>query len=299
MSTALHAVLAVLLAVAAGGGAEAYVRAGNGASHGLHRLKTGPAGTTNVLPPLDAITTPASAAYGFRRLRTAYAGPAMKVFSVANGFLDIGFVGNEFDWATAAAFCPGETCIISIGYDQSGNNRTGNQSGSAPTLRFNCAGARPCARANTDGAYLVYAGPVWVAKTSLVAIGMRASGTEQCGWVQKGNNVFTAGPAPNQWYSSDYTSADYTFGPAAEGQWHAGMAITPANATPSIGRVDATETSGPAQTGAAGAGNILFWNGSAATDCRHMEVMVWDNYALTPAERNALSTNQRNWMGLP
>lgn len=64
----------------------------------------------------------ASAAYSLRKLRTAYAGSAVKVRrSSDNTEQDIGFVGNELDTASLLSFVGAGDGFVSVWYDQSGN----------------------------------------------------------------------------------------------------------------------------------------------------------------------------------
>ena len=72
---------------------------------------------------VNAITVPAGALAVFSVIRTTgWNGFCLQVRrSVDNATLDIGFVGNVVDWATADAFAVGSTLEVSIWYDQSGN----------------------------------------------------------------------------------------------------------------------------------------------------------------------------------
>ena len=67
--------------------------------------------------------TGAAAAYSFRKLRTAYIGPCIRVQSSASGnpTMDIGFVNNVLDTATMQTFVGINTGRVKIWYDQSGN----------------------------------------------------------------------------------------------------------------------------------------------------------------------------------
>lgn len=81
----------------------------------------------------------AALAYSFRKLRTAYAGSAVRIRRDSdNAEQDIGFSGNDFDTAEAASFI-GEGGIgwIVTWYDQSGNglNVTQSSAASQPAYR--------------------------------------------------------------------------------------------------------------------------------------------------------------------
>lgn len=104
--------------------------------------------------------TGATAAFGFRRLRSAYAGNACKVRRSSDGVTqDIGFTGNELDTASLASFIGASDADIDTWYDQTGNGNdfvttaTANNRpvlviagtlqtrNSKPTLRYSRSGA--------------------------------------------------------------------------------------------------------------------------------------------------------------
>lgn len=61
-------------------------------------------------------------AYSFRKLRNAYAGSAVRIRRDSdNAEQDVGFSGNDFDAASAAAFIGAGNGFITTWYDQSGN----------------------------------------------------------------------------------------------------------------------------------------------------------------------------------
>jgi hypothetical protein len=72
--------------------------------------------------------TGAAAAYSLRKLRTAYAGAAIRVRrSSDNAEQDIGFVANELDTASLLTFCGAGNGFVVTWYDQSGNSRNATQ----------------------------------------------------------------------------------------------------------------------------------------------------------------------------
>lgn len=73
--------------------------------------------------PLDTVTG-AAAAYGLRKLRTAYAGNAIQVRrSSDNTTSDIGFdTKGNLNIATLMNFCGTSSCYVTTWYDQSGSN---------------------------------------------------------------------------------------------------------------------------------------------------------------------------------
>ena len=72
----------------------------------------------------------ASAAFSFRKLRTAYTGFCIRVASSAlgNPTADIGFVSDVLDTAALLTFAGLNTCRIMTWYDQSGNGNNATQS---------------------------------------------------------------------------------------------------------------------------------------------------------------------------
>jgi hypothetical protein len=71
---------------------------------------------------LDSLSVGAAVAYSSRKLRTAYAGSAMRVRrSSDNAEQDIGFSGNDLDTTALAAFIGANTGTVVTWYDQSGN----------------------------------------------------------------------------------------------------------------------------------------------------------------------------------
>jgi len=296
--------LALLLGLAIAGLADARMHAGPNMLTAGHRLK----GTTipgMPAPPLDAIATPVKAAYGFRKLRTAYAGAAMRLQRFPLGdVVSPGFINNQYDEATARTFCTlaGQTCIIETWYDQGPNGYHVPRSGGAPLLRLDCKGNRPCSISN-GGAY--NAGgpfPMAAGKSTLNFIGYRGGNIANgCGYVIKGANQITPTTPANTWFVTDYTSGSFNF-TAADDAWHAITATIGGDGIiPSMLNLDGVETSNPPLYGdAVNPNNIIIavGNGTGDTICQEMEALIWDNYVLSPAERAALAINQRTWGGI-
>ena len=67
--------------------------------------------------------TGASVAYSLRKLRTAYAGSAIRVRRTDLAEQDIGFVSNQLDTASLLTFCGVGDGFVTTWYDQSGNAR--------------------------------------------------------------------------------------------------------------------------------------------------------------------------------
>lgn len=83
-------------------------------------------GVAGRLPPLlDVVTTAATVAWGFRRLRGAWSGNASLVRRSSDSTTqDIAFTGNDYDSASALSFVGGgNDGFVSRWYDQTGNGR--------------------------------------------------------------------------------------------------------------------------------------------------------------------------------
>lgn len=91
---------------------------------------------------LDAIGTGASAAWSLRKLRSAYAGSAIKIRRPSDSTTqDIGFSGEDFDAASAISFCGAGDGFIDTWYDQSGNARNLTQATAGNQPKIISAGA--------------------------------------------------------------------------------------------------------------------------------------------------------------
>ena len=76
-------------------------------------------------------------AYSVRKLRSAYAGSALRVRrSSDNAEQDIGFVGNDLDTSALTTFCSGTNGFVKIWYDQTANATDAAQTTTAnqPTI---------------------------------------------------------------------------------------------------------------------------------------------------------------------
>lgn len=257
-----------------------------------------PAGT----PPLDGLTSP-TGAYGFRKLRSAYAGAAIRLRRASDNLeADIGFlgfvpgIGAPWDEAAAASHCGASTCFARWWYDQSGLAKDVGEAvgGNQPQLVFNCKGGLPCLR-TTAAQVLQTASAAYVptSPVSVSAVGNRSAGTGICYWPIQypGNSLAAANGAANTW--SLFAGTAVTGG-AADNQWHAGIGVIAGAA--SVLSIDGTETTGTATVNTTPGALVGFW-GSASTTCNVGEVLAWSGYALTAAERTALTNNQRRFWG--
>lgn len=97
------------------------------------------AGTT---PLLDLIGTAANAGYSVRKLRTAYAGSALRVRRSSDSTeQDIGFSGTDLDSASLISFCGAGDGFVKTWYDQSGNARDITQGTAANQPQIVSSGA--------------------------------------------------------------------------------------------------------------------------------------------------------------
>jgi hypothetical protein len=255
-----------------------------------------------------SFSTAVTGAYSFRKLRSAYAGPAIRLRRASdNAELDInflgctGFTGCPWDEAAALAHCVSTTCFLRTWYDQSGlakdiGNPTG---GTQPALIFNCNGTLPCARAVGAQSLFTVATYTSAAPVSLSSVGKRAvngGGNAECRWINAngaaGNRLGTFA-AP--WYLSGTGSLAAVPTPS-DGAWHAQQGVI--NGASSVINVDGTETTG-AVTLVATAGAVTISGNTAGTTCEFAEAIAWDAYAVLPAERAALRNNQKSYWGTP
>lgn len=268
-----------------------------------------PARGHRILPggaaPLDAFATP-SGAYSFRKLRSTYAGPAVRIRRASDNLeTDInflgctGFTGCPWDEAAASAHCNATTCSGVTWYDQSGLARHLTQATPAnqPVLVFNCNGFLPCFRATASTQTLVAAGSVTPASglLSFSVVANRSAGTGACGWLRQNGtaavNRILANTVAAQWTIAATGSIVAT---ANDNVWHSAQAVI--NAASSLLSIDGADTTGSV-TGGVGAGTPSI-SGGAGT-CNWAESIVWDAYALTAGERATLTANQRSFFGTP
>jgi hypothetical protein len=264
-----------------------------------HRIVPGQAA------PLDGFTQPGGA-YSFRKLRSTYAGPAVRLRRASdNAELDInflgctGFTGCPWDSAAAAAHCASTTCFVKTIYDQSGNARDLTQAtaGSQPQLIFNCNGALPCWRATAGATSLL--GPSLTPATgvlSVSAVGNRGAGTGACQFLRENGfaSRLTSTAAAPTWTLAGAASGSVSAS-AADAAWHAGVGVI--NGASSVLNIDGVEVTGTT-TGNTVAGTIQIV-GAASTTCDEGEAIFWDPYALTLGERAALVANQRSFGWIP
>jgi hypothetical protein len=253
--------------------------------------------------PLDGFTQP-SGAYSFRRLRSAYTGPAVRLRRASDNletdinFLGFtGFTGAPWDSAAAVAHCAATTCFGRWWYDQSGNARDIGQltAASQPQLIFNCTGSLPCWRITTTGQRLDGASFTPVSPVSLSAVGKRTGTAANGFWIGVGLNPANRmlSTTANTWASAGSTGIVNQG--AADGAWHSGVAVL--QGAGSVFGLNGSELTGSVtvQTGAGIA--TLFGLTGNTTD--YAEAIWWSGYGLTAGERAALNANQRSFWGTP
>jgi hypothetical protein len=262
------------------------------------------AGTSGAPLPLDSFTTP-SGAYSFRKLKSTYSGPAIRIRRASDNLeTDInflgctGFTGCPWDAAAANAHCASTTCFGRAWYDQSGVARDLVQTTAAnqPQLIFNCLGSLPCWQFTAatqilqSVAAIAPAGPV-----TMSAVANRSVGTTGgCAWMRmngSGTNRLTTNAAPNGWV----IAPTVLLATAADAAWHAGLGILHATAGQSVLNIDGTEVTGStAPVATSGTTAVL---GAATTTCLLGEAIFWGAYAVAPGERATLVNNQRSFWG--
>ena len=238
------------------------------------------AGNTGVSLPLDGFTTP-TGAYAFRKLRSTYSGPAIRIRRASDNLeTDINFLGYvpglgaPWDEAAATAHCAATSCFVKTIYDQSGNARDLTQAtpASQPSLVFGCQNGLPCIRA--PGAQLLV-GPSVTPATGIVSLSIvarRSAGAGICVLLREntGNRILTHGnPATWQLQAASVTLQSTVA--ATEGAYHAFLGII-GGAASSIIRIDGTETNATGGTDVV-AGTIAFV-GAASTTCELGEAVT-------------------------
>jgi hypothetical protein len=262
-----------------------------------------------VPPPLDGMTAP-SGAYSFRKLKSTYAGPAIRLRRASdNAETDIAFLGCTsftgcpWDVAAATAHCAATSCFITKWYDQSGAARDLVQATPAaqPSLIFNCDGALPCLEHPSSAATNLSSAALFTPATGLVSfsgVGRRSLALSGCTLLRENvvNNRIMAVGAAGTWQLTGGTSGAVVATGVAEGAWHAAQGVI--NGASSVLGVDGVETTGTT-VGNVTAGLTQTAGTGTGTACGVAEVVFWDNYGLTAGERAVLAANQRSFWGTP
>ena len=251
--------------------------------------------------PLDGFTT-ATVAVSFRKLRTAYAGPAIRIRRASdNAELDIGFLGfvpglgAPWNEAAAVSHCAATTCFGRTWYSQEPAARNLEQSTPANQMQlvFNCNGALPCWRSVASEAFSASSFTPSTGVMSLSVVANRAVGTGACQWLRPAT--------PNRMYAFSGTTSwqlvsTGTISTAvSDAVWHAAIGVI--NGAASVFAVDGVETTGTITGSVAPA--VINLLGAAATTCQWEEAISWDAYALTAGERTAWRANQKSFWGTP
>lgn len=254
---------------------------------------------------LDGFTTP-TGAYSFRKLKSTYAGPAIRIRRASdNAETDIaflgctGFTGCPWDEAAAAAHCAATPCFGRTWYDQVGSlDMIQATAGNQPQLIFNCNGTLPCFRTTTSTQNLSSVGNATPA-TGVVSFGVvanRSAGTAGfCAWLRQNglNNRLATNNLANSWTLSG--PATSVLAAASDAGWHSVQGVI--NGASSSHTVDGVNTLGTV-TGNTTAGPAQI-SGGAAVTCDFAESIVWDNYIHTTGDKAFLRSNQQSFWNTP
>jgi Alpha-L-arabinofuranosidase B, catalytic len=244
---------------------------------------------------LGILPTP-SGAYSFRKLVTAYVGKAVQLRRASdNAVQDIGFIGGDFDTASATTFCNATSCFGAAWYDQSGGGfNISAAAGNQPALVFSCLGTFPCFRFTALTQSLGGAGPAATSgQVSYSAVAKR-TGTGACFLMAQysgGNRLQGQNGAPGVTMigGADFSSISTTL---ADGVWRATTGA--AKGVGSTLSTDGSTVNGTVNsTTAAG----LAIQGVATTTCDQTEGIFWVNYVLTAGDITTLNTNQHTYWG--
>jgi hypothetical protein len=251
-----------------------------------------------IVPPLtgvlDGIVLP-YAAFGFRKLRTAYAGPAVRLVRDSDsGQQDIGFVGNDFDSAAAAGFCAATPCRVRDWYDQSGLGHAVGTNPYSPLYVANCVGGKPCAR-SVGGGMVGSPQVTPQAVTSYAAVGRSTTTATTCYFLHPGTQSFGTNSASANWLLYNVNGPLFGAAPHA-GIWHAGSGVIAGAA--SVISIDGVDTTGTLAAVVTPDWLSVAFDAGDGGGCDTAEMMFWNGYALTPAERVALANNQRTYWGI-
>jgi hypothetical protein len=258
------------------------------------------AGVANRQMPLDGLQAP-TACYSERRLLTAYvANKGINIVRASDSTTtDIGFDASGFpNKAAETTFCNATTCKLVTMYDQCGSinltqatdaNRYTRSTG--PSSNFNSSSAAAATQTHVGGSNITPATGV----VSLSAVAQRSVSTSPCGWMRENagaNRLQATGSFADGWSELGGTSGTVTSA-ATDAVWHSGVGVI--NGASSLLNIDGVETTGTA-TGNTVAGAPAFL-GAASTTCKQVESIIWDNVALTAAQRSYVVSGQRRSWG--
>jgi len=253
--------------------------------------------------PLDTFTAP-SGAYSFRKLKSTYTGPAIRIRRASdNAETDInflgftGFTGAPWDEAAAASHCAATTCFGVTWYAQAGAlNLTQGTPANQPQLIFGCNGALPCFRFTASTMTLQSAGTFTpTANLSANIVAKRASGTGACFLRTNGGASNSIGFRNATAGMSLSSSGGSILTTSTENVWHTAMG-TVAGASSNFA-VDGVAATGSITLVVTAGVTTLF--GAATTSCDVGEMVMWDAYTLTAGDIAALTANQRSYGWVP
>ena len=143
----------------------------------------------------------AAAAYSLRKLRTAYAGSAIKVRrSSDNAEQDINFVGNELDTASLLSFVGAGDGFVSVWYDQSGSGNNITQLTATSQSRIVIGGVLSVNPENSLPAVNVGSTNIFMETTTAIATKNLFSVGKLNGLVNANYITFSASPFSGMYY---------------------------------------------------------------------------------------------------
>ena len=179
------------------------------------RIGPGVTAAAESSPILDGLSASAAAAYSLRKLRSAYAGSAIRVRrSSDNAESDIGFSGNALDTAALSSHVGANDGFVVTWYDQSGNSRNKTQSTAGAQPRIVASGvvevlgSRPAVRHETGMGLTMGAGDYLTAASmsvNLVAVSTSTASANRRA-IQGITNNWLLGPRAtlHTWFSANF-----------------------------------------------------------------------------------------------
>jgi hypothetical protein len=278
--------------------------AGGGAYTGIGDIKSG----AFVYIGVRAYSAAYAAAHGkaWQLTRSSDSTQCDVVLTTA-GDLDTTTANCAGNTQTIIQWCTSTNCLISTGYDQSGNGRDYGYllgSNNFPLFTSACVNGHYCITtiAGTDTGYgsattLTVASP-WSA--SMVASRNAASTFQVVVSSQDSNLYLGYANAANTARLANTAAITAT---ASDGAFHAITGVN--NGAGSVLAVDGTETTGNSGTTGPSSTPLCMWGSSSGCVSGNLfagkfaELVIYSNVALTLGERNSIKANQSAYYGTP